>query len=103
MGKPGQKRRKRRIFSKDFEAEAVRLCRLGDRSINQVAADLDLVETALREWVRRADIDDGKGPPDALTTDEREEFSRLRRDVKRLTMEREIQKNAAAFFAKENT
>ena len=103
MDKPRQKRRKRRAFSKEFKAEAVRLCRIGDRSIRQVAADLDLVETALREWVKRADIDDGKGPAGALTTDEREELARLRRENRRLTMEREILKKAAAFFAKEST
>lgn len=103
MDKHKQKRRKRRSFTKEFKSEAVRLCRIGDRSIAQVAADLDLVETALREWVRRAAIDAGNGPPDALTTDERAELARLRREVRRLTMEREILKKAAAFFAKENT
>ena len=96
-------RRKRRSFDAEFKAEAVRLCKLGDRSIAQVAVDLDLTETALREWVKRADIDAGNGPPGALTTDEREELARLRRDIKRLTMEREILKKAAAFFAKESS
>ncbi len=96
-------RRKRRAFDAEFKAEAVRLCRVGDRSIAQVAVDLDLTETALREWVKRADIDAGNGPPGALTTDEREELARLRRDIKRLTMEREILKKAAAFFAKESS
>ena len=95
--------RKRRSFSAEFKAEAVRLCRVGDRSIKQVAKDLDLTETALREWVRRADVDAGKGPPGALTTVEREELTRLRKQVKRLEMEREILKKAAAFFAKEST
>lgn len=96
-------RRKRRSFDAEFKAEAVRLCKVGDRSIAQVAVDLDLTETALREWVKRADIDAGNGPPGALTTDEREELARLRRDIKRLTMEREILKKAAAFFAKESS
>ena len=95
--------RKRRSFNAQFKAEAVRLCRVGDRSIKQVAKDLDLTETALREWVKRADVDVGKGPPGALTTAEREELTRLRRENKRLQMEREILKKAAAFFAKENT
>jgi transposase len=83
--------------------EAVRLCKVGDRSIGQVAKDLDLTEGALREWVKRVDVDAGKGPPGALTTAEREELMRLRRENKRLQMEREILKKAAAFFAKENT
>jgi transposase-like protein len=95
--------RKRRTFTTEFKAEAVRLCKVGDRTIKQVAKDLDLTETALREWVKRADIDVGKGPPGALTTSEREELTRLRRENKRLEMEREILKKAAAFFAKENT
>ncbi len=53
-------------------------------------------------WVKSAAIDAGKGPPGALTTAEREELVRLRRDNKRLEMEREILKKAAAFFAKES-
>jgi transposase-like protein len=95
--------RKRRSFSAQFKAEAAALCKVGDRTIRQVAKDLDLTETALREWVRRADVDAGKGPPGALTTVEREELTQLRKQVKRLEMEREILKKAAAFFAKENT
>ena len=93
--------RKRRSFTAEFKAEAVRLCRVGDRPVKQVAKDLDLTETALREWVKRADIDVGKGPPGALTTAEREELSQLRKENRQLRLEREILKNAAAFFAKE--
>jgi transposase len=96
-------RRKRRAFTPEFKADAVRLVKTGDRTIPQVAKDLDLTETALREWVRREEIDAGKGPADALTSAEREELVRLRREVKRLEMEREILKKAAAFFAKEST
>lgn len=95
-------KRKRRAFDQQFKAEAVRLCKVGDRTIGQVARDLDLTETALREWVKRADIDDGKGPPGALTTAERDELQRLRRENKRLQMERDILKAAATFFAKES-
>ena len=98
-----QQRRKRRKFDAAFKAEAVRLCKVGDRSIAQVAVDLDLTETALREWVKRSDIDAGDGPPGALTSDERAELTRLRRENKRLQMEREILKKAAAFFAKESS
>jgi transposase-like protein len=96
-------KRKRRAFTPEFKAEAVRLAQVGDRSVGQVARDLDLTETALREWVKRAEIEVGKGPPGALTTAEREELQRLRRENKRLQMEREILKKAAAFFAKEST
>jgi len=97
-----KQRRKRRAFTPEFKAEAVRLCRVGDRTIGQVAVDLDLTETALRDWVKRADIDAGNGPPEALTTSEREELARLKRENKRLTMERDILKAAATFFAKES-
>jgi transposase-like protein len=95
-------KRKRRSFDAQFKAEAVRLCKVGDRSVGQVAKDLDLTETALREWVRRAEIDAGNGPPGALTTAERQELAQLRRDVRRLKMERDILKAAATFFAKES-
>jgi len=103
MVKRKKPRRARRNFTPEFKAEAVRLCKVGDRTVTQVAVDLDLTETALREWVKRADIDAGEGPPGALTSDERAELAHLRRENKRLQLEREILKKAAAFFAKENT
>lgn len=95
-------KKKRRSFTKEFKAEAVRLCKVGDRSIGKVAKDLDLTETALRAWVKQAEVDAGHGPPEALTTAEREELARLRRENKRLQMERDILKAAATFFAKES-
>ena len=97
MEKPAKtvkKKRPRRTFTPEFKAEAVRLCRVGDRSIAQVAKDLDLTETALREWVQRAGIDTGNGPAGTLTSDERAELARLRREVKHLQMEREILEKA---------
>jgi len=97
-----QVRRKRRSFTPEFKAEAVRLCKVGDRSVTEVASDLDLTETALREWVKRAEVDAAGASADTLTTDERDELKELRKRVKRLEMEREILKKAAAFFAKEN-
>ena len=97
-----REQRKRRTFSPEFKAEAVRLCLVGDRTVGQVAKDLDLVVTALREWVKRAEVDAGKGPPGELTTVERDELRDLRKRVRRLEMEREILKKATAFFAKEN-
>ena len=95
-------RRKRRSFTPEYKAEAVRLVQVGDRSVREVAKALDLTETALREWTKAAAVDAGKGAPGALTTAERDELTRLRRDVKRLEMEREILKKAAAFFARES-
>lgn len=95
-------RRKRRKFTATFKADAVRLCAQGGRSIAQVAGDLDLTETALRDWVKRAEADAGTRPTEVLTSAEREELQQLRRDNKRLLMERDILKKAAAFFAKES-
>jgi transposase-like protein len=96
-------KRPRRAFTPDFKAEAVRLCQAGGRTIGQVAKDLDLTETALREWVKRAGPPPESAPKEALTSAERDELGELRKRVKRLEMEREILKKAAAFFAKENT
>lgn len=97
-------KRKRRRFTDEFKADAVRLCRAGDRSIGQVAKDLDLGETALRSWVALADKKGSPEPAPAQTLSiaERTELGELRKRVKRLEMEREILKKATAFFAKEN-
>jgi transposase len=97
-------RRKRRKFNPEFKAEAVRLARVGDRSIQQIATDLDLTESALRNWVHQAEIDAGQAQsaPDALTSAEKAELSELRREVKKLRQERDILKAAATYFAKES-
>lgn len=89
----------RRSFTPEFKAEVVDLCRQGDRSIGQVVRDLGLTETSVRNWIRQADIDEGRR--DGLTTAEREEITRLRKQVRVLTEERDILKRATAFFAKE--
>jgi transposase-like protein len=96
--------RKRRKFNPEFKAEAVRLARVGDRSIQQIATDLDLTESALRNWVNQAAIDAGQAPDaaDALTSAEKSELSELRREVKKLRQERDILKAAATYFAKES-
>jgi transposase len=95
-------KRKRRAFTKEFKAETVRLVRDSGKSVGAIARELDLTETALREWVRQAEVDAGRGRPGALTTEEREELARLRREVRTLRMERDILKKATTFFAKEN-
>jgi transposase len=84
-----------------FRAEAVEVVRTGERSIPQIAHALGINEQTLRNWVKRAEIDAGRGAPGELTTDERTEFTRLRRENQLLRQEREILKKAAAFFAKE--
>lgn len=84
-----------------FRAEAVDLVQAGERSLPQIARDLGINNQTLRNWVKRAEIDAGQGAPDELTTDERAELVRLRRENRLLQQEREILKKAAAWFAKE--
>ena len=93
--------RTHRPYPPEFRAEAVRLARGSDKSIPALAADLGVSSEALRHWLRQADADAGRGQPGDLTTDEREELRRLRREVKSLQQEREILRKAAAYFAKE--
>jgi transposase len=95
-------KRKRRSFTKEYKAEVVKLIRKSGKSVGAVARELDLTETAVRRWVQQAEIDSGGGPEGALTTAEREELARLRKQVKTLEMEREILKKATAFFVKES-
>ncbi len=97
------KKKKRRHFTPEYKAGVVELFRKGGKTAGVIARDLDLTETSVRAWIRQAEIDEGKGPPGALTTSEREELSALKREVKTLRLEREILKKAAAFFAKEST
>ena len=88
-------KRKRRKFSAEFKAEAVRIVVESGKSVAEVAGDLDLTDSSLRNWVRQAEVDGGRGTPGALTTEESEELRRLRRENKTLRMEREILKKAA--------
>jgi len=94
--------RPRRSFTDEFRAGAVRLVIAEGKSVGQAARELDLSESSLRNWVERARADRGVGKPGVLTTAEREELGRLRKEVRTLRMERDILKRAAAFFAKEN-
>jgi transposase len=93
------KRRPRRQFDDDFKAQAVRLVLDEGKSVGAVAHDLDLTESALRQWVERTRADRSGGKT-GLTTAEREELARLRKENRILQEEREILKKAAAFFAK---
>ena len=96
----GKKRpRRRRSFTPEFKAEIVDACRRGDRSVGQVARDFDLTETAVRSWVKQAEVDAGR--QERLTTEEREELAQLRRENRRLREDVEILKRATAFFVKE--
>jgi transposase len=101
MSNGTKRRRPRRSFTDEFKAGAVRLVLDEGKSVAHVARDLDLTESALRGWVERARADRTKGKT-GLTTEERAELSRLRKEVRELKMERDILKKAAAFFAKES-
>jgi transposase len=93
-----KKKRARRSFTAEFKAEIVEACQRGDRTIGQVARDFGLTETAVRSWVRQAEIDAGGAP--GLASNEREELARLRAESRRLREDVEILKRATAFFAK---
>ena len=93
-------KRSRRSFSEEFKAGAVRLVLEEGQTV--AARDLDLTESSLRNWVEQARADRGRGKPGALTTAEREELARLRKENRILHEEREILKKAAAFFAKQS-
>ena len=94
--------RSRRRFTKEYKAEVVELIVKEGRALSEVCRELDLHESPERRWVQQAEIDAGRGPAGALTTEERQELSALRREVRQLRMEREILKKATVLFAKEN-
>ena len=94
--------RSRPPYPQEFREEAVRLVRENPgRSIPKIAEEPGISRQSLRNWVRQADVDSGRRA--GLTTDERTELARLRRENKVLREEREILRKAAAWFAKETT
>ncbi|MEZ5973289.1 MAG: transposase [Planctomycetota bacterium] len=93
-------KRNRRKFTPEQKADAVRIAR-SSGNVASVARDLDLPPSCLYAWIKQAEIDEGGGGEGDLTTTEREELRKLRRQVKVLEQEREILKKATAFFAKE--
>ena len=84
----------------EFRQRAVELARLRETPIAQIAKDLGIAESGLRRWMAQADIDEGK--KEGLSTDERAELVRLRRENRTQAMEIEILKRASAYFAREN-
>ncbi len=100
MSPTKKQKRERRKFTSEFKAEAVRIVRATGRSVHVVARELDLTETCLRAWVQQAAVDDQQDPRRALTTDERAELVRLRRELRTVEMERDFLKKTAAYFAK---
>ena len=88
-----------RSYPPDFRQKVVDLARTG-RSLDDLADEFGLARQTVRNWVKQADLDAGSRT-DGLTTEERTELSRLRRENKRLTVENEILSKAAAWFARE--
>ena len=99
MESTDQGRRSRRSFSEQYKAEVVALCQGSEKSMSEIARDLDLTESSVRRWVSLAEID--AGCREGLTSTEREELVRLRKEVRVLREERDILKRATAFFARE--
>jgi len=97
---PKVTKRKRRVFTPEFKAEAVRLVRESGKTVAAVARELDLTATCLRDWVNQAAADEKGAGQGALTTDERAELTRLRRELRTVEQERDFLKKTAAYFAK---
>ena len=87
-------------YPPEFKREAVRLVKEGGRKISDVARELSVTGESIRNWIRQHEIDHGQR--EGLTTDEKQELQKLRREVRTLKEEREILKKATAFFAQEN-
>jgi transposase len=100
MSPTKKQKRQRRKFTPEFKAEAVRIVRTSGKSVHAVARELDLTETCLRSWVQQAEVDANPDPRGALTTDERAELVRLRRELRTVEQERDFLKKTAAYFAK---
>ena len=94
-------KKRRRTFTQEQRATAVKIARESrDKPIGQVAGELGVSESALRKWMRQHSIDDPNSP---LATEQQAELRALRKELKRVTMERDFLKRAAVFFAKDHS
>lgn len=99
--KKSNKKRKRRLYTPEFKAEVINLIETSDKSTAQIARELDLTDSAVRNWVAKAGQQ--RSPAAMAAADLETENKQLRKRVRELEMEREILKKAAAFFAKESS
>ena len=90
-------------YPREFRTRAVDLVRKTGKTVEEIANDLGVAGQTLRNWIRQAEADAGKGRPGDLTTQEKIEIHELKRENRILREERDILKKVAAFFAKENT
>jgi len=92
--------KKRPVYPPEYRYRLIELVRSG-RSIESLSREFEPSAATIRAWVKQADLDEGRRQ-DGLTTVEREELGRLRREIRELKLEREILKKAAAWFARES-
>jgi transposase len=95
--------KRRRTFTEEQKSEAVKIVEDSGKPIRQIAREMGLTESALRKWVKQAKIENQGGGQGELTSRERQELNNLRRELKRVEMERDFLKKVATFFAKENS
>jgi transposase len=100
MDEKRRERKPRRAFSEEFKAGVIRLVVEEGHTQSSVARDMGLSLSTVALWCRQARIDRGSGAAGPLTTEERAELSRLRKENRDLRMERDLLKKATAFFAK---
>ena len=96
-------RRTRRKFTPEQRAQAVRIVRESGKSVRQVAEELDVPASCLARWVSQSGVDERKDPNGPLTSEERSELAKMRREIRVLQQERDFLKKTAAFFARESS
>jgi transposase len=94
-------KRKRRAYTAEQRAEAVKIALASNKPITQAAKDLDLSVSVLRNWIKQAKVDQVADPNGPLTSEERAELTKLRREHKQLELENAFLKKASAYFAKQ--
>jgi len=96
-------RKERQKYTKEQRTDAIQLVRVSGQSIMQTSKDLGIPYNTLCRWVQQAKIDAGEGPKGAFTTEEKKEMSKLRKQLRIVTMERDFLKKVSSFFARENS